>query len=269
MSLVEAKAASFSYGSQEIFKNINFQVNKGEIFCVIGPNGCGKTTLLDCLLGILRLNSGDILVGGKSVGRISPGELARSVAYVPQSHQKTFPYKVIDIVIMGRAPYTGFFESPSLEDIGIAEDALERVGMARFKDRPYTQLSGGEVQLVMIARALAQKTPVIIMDEPSAHLDFKHELVILETIVQLVHETGLSVVMATHFPNHAFYFENNNIVTNVALMNGMIFSEVGAPSTVLTEENLKKLYNINAAVVACRINGDTDMKQIIPISTVA
>lgn len=266
MSLMEVKNASFSYDSQDVFQNINFQVNPGEIFCIIGPNGCGKTTLLDCILGILKLKKGVILLNGKNINDIPPGDMAKQVAYVPQSHTKTFPYTVLDIVLMGRASYTGVFSSPSREDTVIAEQALKMVGLTKYKHRPYTQLSGGEGQLVMIARALAQRTPLIIMDEPTAHLDFKHELIVLETVVQLVKETGLSIIMATHFPNHAFYFENNHIATTVALMNQMTFSTCGSPSGVLSEENLKSLYNISAKVVAYRIN-DIELKQIIPLST--
>jgi iron complex transport system ATP-binding protein len=168
---------------------------------------------------------------------------------------------------MGRASYIGLFGSPSEQDVSIAEEALNLVGITRLRDRRYTQLSGGEGQLVMIARAIAQKTPLIVMDEPTAHLDFKHELVIMETIVELVKETGLAILMATHFPNHAFYFENNNITTRVAMMNQGNFLAVGSASEVLSEENLKLLYNINARVVSYSIDEKQELKQVIPIST--
>jgi iron complex transport system ATP-binding protein len=121
----------------------------------------------------------------------------------------------------------------------------------------------------MIARALAQKTPLMIMDEPTAHLDFKHELTVLETIVQLINDTDLSIIMATHFPNHAFYFENNNIKTSVALMDRKTFSLVGRPAEIISEENLMTLYNINAKVVSCNIGSGSELKQIIPISTIS
>jgi iron complex transport system ATP-binding protein len=267
--MLEVIDASFSYERLDVFKNINFRVNEGEIFCIVGPNGCGKTTLLDCLLGILRLKRGEILLNKRNIKTTSPGETAKQLAYVPQLHEKTFPYSVIDIVLMGRAAHIGLFSAPSSRDVAVAEEALELVGLTSFKDRPYTQLSGGEAQLVLLARALAQKTKMIIMDEPTAHLDFKNELTVLETIVQLVSKTGLSIIMATHFPNHAFYFENNSIDISVALMSRMTFSAVGSPSEILSEDNLKSIYSINAKVVSHRMDNDSELRQIIPISTVA
>lgn len=266
MPLVEAANISFGYDQKNIFDHISFQVEKGETFFLLGPNGCGKTTLLDCVLGLLKPRNGSILINNTDIKEIRTETLAKQLAYVPQGHEKAFPYKVIDIVLMGRASYLGLFDSPGEQDVAIAEEALNMVGLSRLRNRRYTQLSGGEGQLVMIARALAQKTPVIILDEPTAHLDFKHELVIMETIVQLVKETGLSVLMATHFPNHAFYFENNDIKTRVALMNQGRFLVTGTPSEVLSEENLKLLYNINARVVSYDIAGGK-LKQVIPIST--
>jgi iron complex transport system ATP-binding protein len=141
---------------------------------------------------------------------------------------------------MGRASYIGMFDSPDEEDIAIAKQALAMVGITRLQDRRYTQLSGGEGQLVMVARALAQQTPLIVMDEPTSHLDFKHEMVIMETIVHLVRNAGLSILMATHFPNHCFYFENNGVVTRAALMSNGKFLEVGRPEEVLSEDNMKQ-----------------------------
>ncbi|MGI5921587.1 MAG: ABC transporter ATP-binding protein [Syntrophomonadaceae bacterium] len=269
MPLIEAKNVTFGYDHHTVFQDISFRVRKGEIFFLLGPNGCGKTTLLDCVLGLLKPDKGSILVKGTNVLNIRPETMAKHIAYVPQSHEKTFPYKVLDIVLMGRAAYIGMFSSPSQQDVAIAEEALQLVGISRLRDRCYTQLSGGEAQLVMIARALAQKTPLIVMDEPTAHLDFKHELVIMETIVDLVKETGSAVLMATHFPNHAFYFENNNITTRVALMNNGSFLAMGGASEVLSEENLKLLYNIKARVLSYDVGVNQELRQVIPISTIA
>lgn len=269
MALLDVINASFAYEqSSNIFENINFKLNKGEIFCLLGPNGCGKTTLLDCILGVNRLQKGNIFFNSKDTNTLHSGELARYIAYVPQNHERTFPYTVLDIVKMGRAAYTGRFSVPSVRDTSIAQEALDIVGLSHLQNRPYTQLSGGEGQLVMIARALAQKTPVIIMDEPTAHLDFKHEMVVLETIVKMVKNTELSIIMASHFPNHAFYFENNEVPIRAALMSEHKFLQVGRPLDVLNESNLKELYRVNTRMLSCKLDSKNELRQIIPLGTV-
>lgn len=269
MSLLEINQASFAYPQQQhqVFSGIGFQVSRGEIFCLLGPNGCGKTTLLDCILGIYRLDQGNILVGGEDSRSFRSGGMARHVAYVPQRHENSFPYTVIDMVKMGRAVYTGRFSSPSDVDKERAKEALAAVGLMGMRHRPFTQLSGGEAQLVMIARALAQDTPLIIMDEPTAHLDFKHEMLVMETIVKLVRETGLSVLMATHFPNHTFYFENQGIPIRVALMHDHTFLEVGKPTEVLTEANIGRIYRVKSRLTEFELESGGFLRQLIPLST--
>jgi len=267
--LLEINEASFSYPQQNtpVFSGINFRVGPGEIFCLLGPNGCGKTTLLDCVLGIHRLARGSIHVNGEDTRKFRPGELARHVAYVPQRHENSFPYTVIDMVKMGRAVYTGRFSSPSDLDKERAKEALKIVGMMHMRHRPFTQLSGGEAQLVLIARALAQQTPLVIMDEPTAHLDFKHEMLVMETIVKLVRETGLSVLMATHFPNHTFYFENQNIPVTVALLHDQSILEQGKPTEVLTETNVAQIYRVNSRLAEFPLDAGGWLRQLIPLST--
>jgi iron complex transport system ATP-binding protein len=258
--------ASFSYGKDKIFQNINIEINKGEIFILFGPNGCGKSTLIQCILGILSLSSGSIFLRGKDVSTLKPQEVAREAAYIPQMHEKPFPYKVIDVVLMGRAAYTGVFSRPTLKDRKIAEEVLERVGISHFKDRPYTQLSGGETQLVLVARALAQQTPILIMDEPTAHLDFRNELSFLETTMKLVQETDMTIVMATHFPNHAFYFEGSDANSGLALMNNKNIIVQGSPREVLNESNMASTFNIESRVIFYEWKG-RNLRQIVPLKT--
>lgn len=264
--LLEVENLGFRYPASLVFEDISFTINPGEVFCLLGPNGCGKTTLLDCVLGWLKPFMGSIKLNGCDIVGMPARQIARNVAYVPQIHEKTFPYLVKDIVLMGRASYLGPFAVPTQEDILIANQALEMVGISGFQDRPYTQLSGGEGQLVMVARALAQHTPLVIMDEPTAHLDYHHELVILETIVKLVKDAGLSVMMATHIPNHCFYFEKNGVNTRVAMMKDKHIIRLGPTAEVLSEIRLGNLYDIRARIVNCILD-DGNLKQVVPVCT--
>ena len=262
--MIKISNATFAYDKTNVFKDISLEINEGEIFCLFGPNGCGKSTLIQCILGILNLKSGSITLRGQDVSTMKPQMVAKEAAYIPQVHDKPFPFRVIDVVMMGRTAYTGMFSLPNREDKRIAVEALEKVGISQFRDRPYTQLSGGETQLVLVARALAQQTPVLIMDEPTAHLDFRNELGFLETTVKLVKSTGITIVMATHSPNHALYFEGCKANSKVALMNDQQVVLQGTPSSVLTVENMADTFNIESKVIPYTWE-EQQMMQIVPL----
>lgn len=268
MPVIEIKNAAFDYGDRNIFHDINLAIGKGEVFCLLGPNGSGKTTFLDCVLGANRLKSGNIAVEGTDISSMGPRKLARLISCVPQRHESTFPYSVMDITLMGRVAYTGMFSAPSSNDREIAAEALKLTGVYHLKERPYTLLSGGELQLVMIARALAQDTGIIVMDEPTAHLDFRHELVVLEAIAGLVDKKGISVLMATHFPNHAFYFEDSGIKIKTALLKNGKFIAEGTPGDILDERRIEDLYGVKSGIFSYRENGGKERKRIIPVKTV-
>ena len=262
--MIKISNATFAYDKADVFRDISLEINEGEIFCLFGPNGCGKSTLIQCILGILNLKSGSITLRGQDVSTMKPQMVAKEAAYIPQVHDKPFPFRVIDVVMMGRTAYTGMFSLPNREDKRIAVEALEKVGISQFRDRPYTQLSGGETQLVLVARALAQQTPVLIMDEPTAHLDFRNELGFLETTVKLVKSTGITIVMATHSPNHALYFEGCKANSKVALMNDQQVVLQGTPSSVLTVENMADTFNIESKVIPYTWE-EQQMMQIVPL----
>ncbi|GAB6097050.1 ABC transporter ATP-binding protein [Desulfatiferula olefinivorans] len=264
MALIDVTDMSYAYGARPVFDRVSFTVKEGSVFCLIGPNGCGKTTLLDCILGVLTPDSGTLMILGREAASCGSAWRVRSMAYVPQSHEGAFPYTVLDMVLMGRTAHLPFFSSPGRQDAAVALDALDKVGIVAMRDRPFTMLSGGERQLVLIARALAQETPVIVMDEPTAHLDFSHEFIVLETITALVREKGLAVIMATHFPNHAFYFENHGIDTQVAMLRHGGFIRSGTPEAVLTREYIHTLYGIDSTIVTFDQNGRT-RKHVIPV----
>jgi len=267
MHLIEINQLSFSYSQLEALKNVTLHADSGEALCLVGPNGCGKTTLLDHLIGAHPIQKQKLFYQGKAFESFRTRDLAKHIGYVPQFRQGTFPYRVLDFVLMGRTPYTRTFSGPGAEDRQIALQALEQIGIVHFQDRILTQLSGGERQMVILARALAQKTPLLLMDEPTAHLDFAHELLILETIVRLVKEQNLSVIMATHFPNHAFYLESHGVPTRVAMMREGELVAIGPPEAVLTKPNIETVFGVQSEILSLPDNFANGLKTIIPMKT--
>jgi len=264
MAILSIKNIHFSYEDNQILTGIDLNILKGEVLCLLGPNGCGKTTLLDCILGVHRPISGEILLDGVPINEMKPSEVAKWIAYVPQKNEHTFPYTTLEMVLMGRTPFTGMFQSPSKEDVEIAENALEEVGMQAFKDRSFNSLSGGEAQLVKIARAIAQKTKIIIFDEPTSHLDFINELTTIEYIVDVVKRNKMTVIMATHFPNHAFMLRAKKIPTKVAIMKNGEILKYGEAETVISEENMAEIFNIDSKKIDFNV-GANKYQWIIPI----
>ena len=265
MALLKVREATFGYDQHNVLENINFHMGAGEVFCLIGPNGSGKTTLLDCIMGIFSLKKGEILLQGKNIKHLAAKEIARVIAYVPQVHKKTFPYTVEEIVLMGRASHISTFSTPDKKDVSIAHEAIETVGIKHLINKPYTELSGGEGQLVMIARALAQQSKIMIMDEPTTYLDFHNSLIILEMTKNLAKMKNLSIILATHYLNHAFYFENNGLKTLVAMLKEKKFATIGRPTEVLTKENIGKIFNIESKIIDYDLDEIRQQKYIIPI----
>jgi len=267
--ILEVSSATFAYEEKNIFGDISLQMEQGQVCCLLGPNGCGKTTLLDCVMGINKLRSGNVRVLDKDINDYKRHQLAQRVAYVPQIHNRTFPYTVLQIVMMGRTAYTGFWGEPKHSDEEIARQSLREVGMEKYADTPYTKLSGGEVQLVMLARALGQQTDIIVMDEPTAHLDYRNELIFLETIARLCRNSSVSVLMATHEPAHAFYFESKGLAVKVALMCRGAMVAVGVPGGVLTEENLADVYGVQAKITGFINDNGQEIKDITLLRTLS
>ena len=193
--LFEVKNISFSYGDEEIFSDISFSIDKGDVLCILGPNGTGKTTLIKCLNGLHDISSGEILINGRNIKKLSFAEISRHIGYIPQSHVPSFPFTVLDVVVMGRAPYLNLTDSPKKEDIEIAISSLKILGIEKLKDKEYTNLSGGERQLILIARALLRKTDYIIFDETTNEIDVNTEKKILENIKT---EYNKTIVLISH-----------------------------------------------------------------------
>jgi iron complex transport system ATP-binding protein len=243
-SIMETKDCSFSYDNKNnVFEDISFKVSSGDIFCILGANGTGKTTLIKCLTGLMKPNKGKILIDGKDMKTFSHADLAKKIGYIPQIHNSTFPFTVLDVVLMGRSPHLDIFESPAEEDYKIAEKSLKSLNIIHMKDKPYTEISGGEQQLVFIARVLTQEPEILILDEPTSHLDFGNQIRTLDIIKKLASE-GLSVIMSSHFPDHAFISANK-----VALMGEKRFIAMGTPKDVITTKNMKRIYDIDVKIL--------------------
>jgi iron complex transport system ATP-binding protein len=242
--LVEIRGAAFRYGEREVFKDLNLDVFAGEVVCILGPNGCGKSTLLRCISGGLALAEGTVRLEGTDVFTLDAAARARRIAFLFQQHTPSFAFPVLQVVSMGRAPYLGLFGAPSAKDVTLAEQALDKVGILHLKDRAYTEVSGGERQLVLLARTLAQEPALILLDEPTSHLDLRNQVMSLRTIGSLAGR-GIAMVMTTHDPNHAFLFPGR-----VMLMQrgGAIIT--GPASEVLNDKMLSSTFGVDIAVVS-------------------
>ena len=200
---LEVQNGTMGYGKKVILNDVNLTLNKGEIVSVLGQNGAGKTTLFKTLLGILPIIKGEVQLDNKALKEWSINHYAQHVAYIPQAKSLPFPYRVFDVVLFGRSSRISLFSTPSRRDKEIAEKALTTLGIAHLKDKTYTNLSGGEQQMVIIARALVQEPDFLIMDEPTSNLDFSNQITILNQINKLKKE-GIGIVMATHSPDPEF-----------------------------------------------------------------
>jgi iron complex transport system ATP-binding protein len=236
--------ATFSYdGVRNVFDEVSFDVNRGEIFCILGPTGIGKSTLLRCLANLFRIKSGKIEVDGRDISSMPASAIARRIGFIPQLHYPAFPYTVGEVVLMGRTPHLNSIATPSRTDLEIAEQAMATIHILYLRDKPYTAISGGEMQMVLLARVLAQQSDILLLDEPTSHLDIGNQMRTLEVLDDLA-KRGYSVVMTTHAPDQAF-------ITNctVAVMAGGRFVAVGPADEAVTEERMQLAYGTAMRVV--------------------
>ena len=256
--MLEVRDLRTGYDKTEIVHGISFTVGTGEFVCVLGPNGCGKTTTLKTVLGLIEPMAGSIEMDGVSTVHMREAERAKRFAYIPQTHTPPFPFTVADVVILGRTPYINSLAVVSDEDKRVAFDCMERMGVTQFADRPYTELSGGQQQLVLIARALTQEPQLLVMDEPTASLDFGNQQLVLQQMRHLA-DAGTSVLMVTHDPDHALFCAHRVVV----MEEGRIIAE-GDPKRVLSAQCLNRIYNSNVKVLDVDLDGTTQ-RVCIPI----
>ena len=244
-TIIEVENLSFSYSRDEkTLENISFKLHRGEILGILGPNGAGKTTLLKLILGFLR-GTGRIKVMGTNLQKIPRRRLARILGYVPQEHHIVFAYRVIDYVLMGRAPHYGIFSMPSRRDYERAYRILDELGLANLAEKTIAEISGGQFQLVLIARALIQEAKILLMDEPVSHLDISNAVKTMELVKKLVADGKvLGVIMTLHDPLMATLYCDKTLLLN----NGMM-EAYGSPSEVLRPDKLKKVYGVDFDIV--------------------
>ena len=227
---------SFSYGSLAVLRGVSLDAKAGEVCGLFGPNGCGKTTLFRSCLGLLKAHARTLTANGHSVHSLLPAQRSRLMAYVPQEHKPPCPLLVSDVVMLGRTPYLGLLGRATAEDRRIVHDTLTQIGLSDLAERPYDRLSGGQRQLVLIARAVAQRTPIILLDEPASGLDFHNQMLIWGVLRDLA-AAGTAVLCCSHDPNHVAWFCDRVVV----MQSGVVVAE-GHPADALNAETLQQLY---------------------------
>jgi iron complex transport system ATP-binding protein len=243
MSGFSVQGVSFSYDDYKVFDDVSLDIPGGKVTAFLGANGSGKTTMQRLLLGLLRPSSGSILLDGRPLTEYGVRDLSRRIGWVPQVEEPNFPYTVREYLTLGRAPYLGFFDAPDHEDSEIVDQVLDRLGLYILAEREVTRMSGGEKRMILIARALVQEPSVMVLDEPTSHLDPANKTSILALLKRLG-DTGNTVVFSTHDPNEAIRAADNVIL----FCEGDILA-CGETCDVLSEENLKRIYKADLRIL--------------------
>ncbi|HWS29379.1 MAG TPA: ABC transporter ATP-binding protein [Clostridia bacterium] len=242
MSL-EIRDLSFAYFKQEVLSHVSFTAADGELLAVLGPNGVGKTTLFRCILGLRQEYAGGIFINGTDARTLGARELAHRVAYIPQTHGMAFNYSVLDMVLMGTTHSVAMMSVPKEKELSAANDALERMGISFLAQKSFSKLSGGEQQLVLIARALAQNARTLLMDEPTASLDYGNQALVLRQVRTLADE-GYTVLLSTHNPQHALWYADSVL----GLLDGEV-AAFGPPRDAVDEALIRKLYGVDVRLI--------------------
>ncbi len=243
--ILSVENASFGYGQKELFHDLSFAIEHKEIIAILGPNGVGKTTLLKCVLGFLNLKQGKTSVAGKPFSAYKDKELWSLISYVPQARRGVFSYRVLDMVVMGLNCEQNFFQTPKKSHYDRAYNTMQTLGIANLVDRYCNELSGGELQMVMLARALVSRPSLLILDEPESNLDMKNQLRILHAIEHAAKEFETACLLNTHFPSHAL-----NISDKTLLLGHDRKKMFGKTKDLITEDNVEEFFNVRSRIVS-------------------
>lgn len=251
--MLQVNNLHFSYGKTPILRGVSFGAAQGQLLGLFGPNGSGKTTLFKCCLKFLKYGTGMVVMDGMDIQKASVAEMARHAAYVPQEHKPPFPYLVREVVLMGRTPHLGGIFGISKRDKAIALEALRMLDIRDLADRPYNRLSGGQRQMVLIARALAQETKLLFLDEPTSALDFSNQIRIWKMLRRITAQ-GITVIACSHDPNHVIWFCHK-----VVVLDGEGIVTQGTPDEVMTEKVLNGIYH-----QICTVKEVDGIRMVVP-----
>ena len=261
--LLEVQDLHCGYGKRshkvEIVHGVTFHLDTREFVCIIGANGCGKTTTLKALMGLLPATSGSVSVNGEDVFKMNERELAKHFAYIPQAHTPPFPFTVADVVLMGRTPYVNRLARTTRRDRMVAYQALDLLGIAHLAEEQYTRLSGGQQQMTLIARALTQQSDILVMDEPTASLDFGNQQLVLSRM-RVLSQMGKAVIMVTHDPDHALFCADRVVV----MERGEVIGQ-GSPDDCITTDMLRRIYDTEARVMDVEVEPGRIERTCIPL----
>ena len=259
--ILKVENGCFGYPKQdEILTDINIQLDEGHILSVLGPNGIGKTTLLKCIIGLMPWSRGRSLLMGNDIRNMSSKEIWNTISYIPQSHGFSFSYTGLEMVMLGRSSHLGLFQQPGKKEIELAEQMMERVGITRLADKDCNRMSGGELQMVLIAKALINEPKLIILDEPETGLDFHNQILVLNMVEKLAHEENISAIMNTHYPTNAM-----SIADEAFMMNHSGERFYGKTGDILNEQNISRSFDVNVVVDEIIYQNKT-IRSIIPVS---
>ena len=261
--VLSAENIGFGYGKDFLFRNVRFEVGRGEILAVLGPNGAGKTTLLKCLMGMLKLKEGHVRIFGNNLSSIRERDLFRHIAYVPQNRDFPASYTVLESVLVGLTGAMGIFSQPGAKEIEKAEETLRMLGIQHLKEKSLSTLSGGEVQMVLLARALVKDPEILVLDEPESGLDFKNQLVVLEAIME-AKKRGVTAVFNTHYPEHAFRYADKGLLFCPGESGGPGEVLFGPINELITAKNVQKSFGVDAVIGRIEIE-NTAIKSVVPI----
>lgn len=259
MKLNVEKGSFYYKKNVPIFENINFEVNEGEILAILGPNGAGKTTMLRCITGMLKWRAGKSLLDGEDIASMAPRKLWSKMAYVPQAKSVSSAYTALEMVLLGRSSHLNIFEAPKQADVDKAMEVLEFLGISRLADKKCSEVSGGELQMILIARALASDPKVLILDEPESNLDFKNQLVVLDAMSNLA-ARGMTCIFNTHYPAHALQRAQKALILSKG--GEYVF---GDTTSVVTEENIRKAFGVDAIIGEIETPGNL-LKNVVPVN---